>query len=221
MRTTCGFMPRGARRRRRPISKAPTTTGPGSMKSARPYLRRGTRGTRRSRRGRPARVETRAHLARPCRPARCSSSRVRPGRDPAAAPRSPTRRSTGRRRPTGRRRADATNRNSLPSTASSIDEREVIRSAFLRSAPRGRLGKGILPARSPSIRSGTTSRITTVWPSSAEAGPADEAGVSGAEERDPCHRGEAYFFAVERPRPLAIAIIVSLETLSSSELTTQ
>ena len=58
-----------------------------------------------------------------------------------------------------------------------------------------------------------------------QTGAADEAGVAGAEECDPRHRlkptSTATYLTLSGFRPLAIAIIVSLERLSSSELTTQ
>ena len=50
-----------------------------------------------------------------------------------------------------------------------------------------------------------------------QAGAADEAGVAGAEERDPRHG----YLAFRGFSPFAIAIIVSLVMLSRSELTTQ
>ena len=53
-----------------------------------------------------------------------------------------------------------------------------------------------------------------------EADPADEACVSGAEERDSSH-GRRGYFAFKGFSPFAIAIMVSFERLSSRELTTQ
>ena len=54
-----------------------------------------------------------------------------------------------------------------------------------------------------------------------ETGPADEPCVPRAEECDPRHRREGYLAPFNGLSPLAIAIIVSFEMLSSSELTTQ
>ena len=65
-----------------------------------------------------------------------------------------------------------TNRNSLPSTASSIDNVKLKRPRFAAiSSSRPGSWNGTRPAVSSSIRSGTTSRITTVWPSSARQAP--------------------------------------------------
>ena len=76
------------------------------------------------------------------------------------------------------------------------------------------------PARSASIRSGETSRITTVVAELGEAGPADEPCVPA-----PKNAIRAIGGRLLRPSaassPLAIAIIVSFEMLSRSELTTQ
>ena len=65
-----------------------------------------------------------------------------------------------------------TNRKSLPLNASSIDSVNESRSRFaaISSSSPGSWN-GTRPAVSCSIRSGTTSRITTVWPSSVRHAP--------------------------------------------------
>ena len=65
-----------------------------------------------------------------------------------------------------------TKRNSLPSTASSIDSVKLNRPRFAAtSSSRPGSWNGIDRRSSCSIRSGATSRITTVWPSSARQAP--------------------------------------------------
>ena len=58
-----------------------------------------------------------------------------------------------------------------------------------------------------------------VVPEIGHAGAGDEADVAGAEDRD--SHGACYFPRASGFRPLAIASIVSLESRSSNELTTQ
>jgi hypothetical protein len=113
-------------------------------------------------------------------------------------------------------------RNSLPSSASSIESVNESRSTF-RATSSARPGSwnGILPTRSAldPLRDDVPDddRVAELG----EAGPADEAGVPGAEERDSCHRARRLLLRVQGSQPFAIAIIVSFDWLSSSELTTQ
>ena len=65
-----------------------------------------------------------------------------------------------------------TKRNSLPATASLIDSVKDNRSRFeVTSSSSLGSWNGTRPVSSCSMRSGTTSRITTVWPSSARQAP--------------------------------------------------
>ena len=111
-----------------------------------------------------------------------------------------------------------TNRNSLPATASSIESVKLKRPRFAAtsSASPGSWN-GTRPAVSSSIRSGETSRITTLWPSSARQAPLTSPAYPAPKN---AIRATATL-AFSGLSPLAIAIIVSLEMLSRSELTTQ
>ena len=54
-----------------------------------------------------------------------------------------------------------------------------------------------------------------------EAGPRDEADPAGAEDAYPCHAPDSTSPLASGLRPFAIASMVSLESVSSSVLTTQ
>ena len=79
---------------------------------------------------------------------------------------------------------------------------------------------GTRPDCSASIRSGTTSRITTSWPSSAKQAPVTR-------PTQPAPKMPIFGFTGEEPTgaaaasPRAIASIVSFESESSSVFTTQ
>ena len=111
----------------------------------------------------------------------------------------------------------------MPATASSIESVKVRRSLVPGDQLlEPRLEERHLPGAQRLDPLGDDVADDDVVAELGEAGPADEAGVPGAEECDPCHRRRRLAASPSSGRsPLAIAIIVSFEMLSSSELTTQ
>ena len=114
-----------------------------------------------------------------------------------------------------------TKRNSQPATsaASSVNEsRSRLRSS---SAGTSSSWNGTSPRCSASIFAATTSRITTSWPSSAKQAPVTRPTQPAPKIPILAIAPRLYLAGPSGLRPLAIAIIVSLESESSSVLTTQ
>ena len=187
------------------------------------FPRRGTRGSRRSRRSSSPRSSSpRADLlAGPDRDRRLHHEdralvRAR------AARRSPSRPARGRHRRSAsaacRRRRRGTRSGELVGVERERDP--LARSA--RAAPaRPPRGTAPRPRSSASTFSATTSRTTTSWPSSAKQAPVTRPTQPAPKMPTRAMPSDSTLPAASGLRPFAIAIIVSLESESSSVFTTQ